>query len=265
MTRESEPTPSRESSGGVSRLLFATVARPFRRQTALNCCYLALSVPLGIGYLAFLIGGLSLGLTLSVLLIGVPILLFVLGTSHVFAAFERTLARRLLSVEIAPPRYPFLESDDHLERLRGLAFGLGTYMAICFLATKFVVGLVSLALLAVLLAPAVALVLAPLYYTRAESLADAFGDGSIPLASAVDLPWHAMLVGVEVVAAAVGSVATSLPRAVAVSVVGVFALLVSLRVLNVFARLVGQFSRVFLGSFAVSSGDGTETKTERVR
>jgi len=226
------------------------VLSPLRRQTYLNLLYLLLAVPLGGFYIVFLIGGLSLGITLSILLVGVPILLFVLGTSHVFAAFERATARRLLGVEISSPGYPFLEHDDELERLRALVFGIGTYMAICFLATKSLVGAVALVLLTTLVAPAVALLLTPLYYTRTDIGLVA---AAIDLAPFPWLPWHELLAGLEFVLVVTESEVSSLPQALVVSVVGFGVLLVSLTICNAFARLVGQFSRVFLGSFARSS------------
>ncbi len=54
-----------------------------------------MAFPLGTIYFVFLVAGVSL----SVTLIGIPILLFVLVTSHGLVAFERELAR------LAPRQY----------------------------------------------------------------------------------------------------------------------------------------------------------------
>lgn len=249
MSHPPEPT----GVGRRRRLFRATVLSPLRRQTYLNLLYLLLAFPLGIFYVVFLVAGLSLGVSLAILLVGIPILLFVLGTCHVLAAFERVIARRLLSVEIDSPGFPFLEPDDELERLRALVFGLGTYMSLCFLATKFVVGLVAFVLVTTLLATSVALVLTPLYYDRPTVGAGIVTGGEpIQLTPSLELPWQELLVGLEFAVVTVEWQVTSLPGAFAASAVGVVFLLVSLAICNAFARLVGQFSRVFLGPFGDS-------------
>ncbi|APX97903.1 sensor domain-containing protein [Natronorubrum daqingense] len=238
-----------------TRAVLATALSPFRRQTYANLCYLLFAIPLGAFYITFLIAGLSIGLTLALFVVGVPILLFVLGTSHVFAIVERVIARRLLGVHIDSPNYPFLEADDELERIRSLVFNLGTYMAMCFLATKAAIGLVSLVVVTAVLLPAIAVVLTPLYYARPDTLAGFDTGGEAITVASVELPVHELLFGVEFVRSFVEWGVTSLPQALVVSSVGIVCFLLALSMVNLFARLVGQFSRVFLGSFGHSSLD----------
>jgi hypothetical protein len=61
-------------------------------QAYLNSIYLLLSFPLGIFYFVFLISGLSIGLPLLIIWVGVPILLLVGAGWWLLAAFERQMA-----------------------------------------------------------------------------------------------------------------------------------------------------------------------------
>jgi signal transduction histidine kinase len=83
----------------------ADVVKPlFRRVTYVRLAYLALSPVLGTTYLLLLGTGLTLGLLLVVLWVGVPILLGVLGLARWLATFDRTLANALLGTAIVPPQ-----------------------------------------------------------------------------------------------------------------------------------------------------------------
>lgn len=86
------------------------VGVPLRPQTYLNLLYLGLAFPLGIAYFVFVVLGLSLGVSLAIFVVGIPILLLVVLAALGIAAFERWLADRLLAVpstdtseEIASP------------------------------------------------------------------------------------------------------------------------------------------------------------------
>ena len=233
--------------GDVGRLARAAVLSPFRSQTYLNLAYLFLAFPLGILYFTVLVTGLSLGVSLSFVVIGVPILLAVLVVSHVFAAFERLTARRLLSVEIESPGYPFLEDDGVVDGLRALVTSPETYLAMCFLGLKFVIGAASFVLLLTTFTMAVALVLAPLYYDNPNTHIGIMTDGEpIELAPSLQLPWNELLVGVEFTVTIVEWEATTLPEALVVSAVGAVFLVLSFALLNAFAWLTGQVSRLLL-------------------
>lgn len=69
---------------------------PFQPQTYLNLLYLLLAFPLGLAYFIFAAVGLSLGVGLAVLVVGIPILLLVVLSALGIAAFELWLADRLL-------------------------------------------------------------------------------------------------------------------------------------------------------------------------
>lgn len=231
----------------VGQLVRAAVLSPVRRQTYLNLAYLLLAFPLGILYFTVLVTGLALGVGLSFLLIGVPILLSVLIVSHLFAALERKTARRLLSIEIESPGYPFLEGDDVVDGVRSLVASPETYLSMCYLGLKFVIGMLSFMLLTFTGTMGIALVLTPLYYDLPNTHVGIYTDGEpIELTPSLQLPWNDLLVGVEYAITIVDWEVTTLPEALAVSVVGVVFLVASLALLNAFARVLGLISRLFL-------------------
>ncbi|WP_436346711.1 sensor domain-containing protein [Natronorubrum sp. FCH18a] len=245
----------------VGRTMRAAALSPFRPQTYLNLLYLLLAFPLGVIYFVFLVTGFSLGFSLLILLIGAPILLLVLAISHVFAAFERATTRHLLSVEIDSPGYPFLEGEDELDGVRVLVFGLETYAAVCYLFLKFVIGIVSFVLVTTMLTTSVVLLLTPLYYDQPNVQVGLVNRGEpIHLTPSLQLPWNELLVGIEFAVTIAEWEATTLPGALAVSAVGVVVLIASLALLNAFAWLNGQFSRVFLGT---ASRDALEYVRQR--
>ncbi|WP_090308805.1 sensor domain-containing protein [Natronorubrum texcoconense] len=246
---------------GVGRTMRAAALSPFRPQTYLNLCYLLLAFPLGIIYFVFLVTGFSLGFGLLIIAVGVPILLLVLAASHVFAAFERATTRHLLSINIDSPGYPFLDGEDGIDGVRLLVFGLETYAAICYLFLKFVVGIVSFVLLTTMLTTSIALLLTPLYYDQPNVQVGLVNGGDpIHLTPSLELPWNELLVGVEFAVTIAEWEATTLPEALAVSVVGVVVLVASLALLNAFAWLNGQVSRLFLGT---AGRDALESVRER--
>ena len=84
---------------GIVRKFFGVVAQ---EETYLNLIYLLLAFPLGTVYFTFLVTGLSLGIGLLIVWIGVPILLAVLAASWGVAIFERMLAISLLQEDVPP-------------------------------------------------------------------------------------------------------------------------------------------------------------------
>nr|QNO47354.1 hypothetical protein LNGCCOLK_00031 [Methanosarcinales archaeon ANME-2c ERB4] len=84
---------------GIVKQFFGVAARG---QTYLNIIYLLLSFPLGTAYFVFLVTGLLLGLSLSIVWVGIPILLLMLAAWWGLVVFERQLAIWLLHVDIPP-------------------------------------------------------------------------------------------------------------------------------------------------------------------
>ena len=78
---------------------------PFRPRTYAAAVYLALAFPLGIAYFVGTVVGISHGLGLSILVVGVPILAATLGGVVAVSIGERALAEGLLASPPSVPRY----------------------------------------------------------------------------------------------------------------------------------------------------------------
>jgi len=221
---------------------------PLRPRTYGNLAYLLLAFPLGIAYLVFLTVGLSVGGALVVVVVGVPILVFVLACCHLGAWFERLTARYLLGLDIRSPGYPFLETDGFLARLRALVLGRETWAAAGYLASKFAIGVASFVLATTLLSTSLALLSTPLYYDDPNASVGVQLSDPVTLTPSLRIPWGELLIGAEFAVTVTGWTVTTLPAALAVSAAGLVSLAVSLATLNGIAWLVGRFTRFLLGA-----------------
>ena len=75
---------------------------PIEPRSYANLLFLAMAFPLGLAYFIFLVVGLSLGVGLLIIWVGIPILALVLAGSWLLAAMERQLAIHLLGAEVPP-------------------------------------------------------------------------------------------------------------------------------------------------------------------
>lgn len=145
------------------------LARFFRAPIELrsygNLLYLALAFPTGLAYFIFLVVGLSLGLSLAIVWVGLPILALVLAMSFGLAAAERQLAIHLLGARVPPmlPAAPAAETTVW-RRVRDFLENPVTWKGLGYLAVKFPLGLLSFVLLVVLLSVAGALLATPFVY-----------------------------------------------------------------------------------------------------
>jgi hypothetical protein len=125
-----------------------------RSRTWLNLVFQVVSFPLGLCYFVFLITGLSLGLSLLVVWIGIPILLIVVGSWWLLGAFERLQARYLLGAEVGPSLRSWEGVDGVWPKLKAHFGASSTWTELVYLLAKLPLGVVSFAL-AVTLAAAV--------------------------------------------------------------------------------------------------------------
>ncbi len=122
---------------------FRVVKRP---QTWLNVLFQWLAFPLGLFYFIFLVVGLSLGLGLLVVWVGIPILLVVAGAWWLFGSFERLQARYLLEADVAPAPRSWETVDGVWAKLKA-HFGNGaTWRDLAYLMAKLPFGIVSFTL-----------------------------------------------------------------------------------------------------------------------
>jgi hypothetical protein len=136
----------------------------FRKQSYLNIAYLLLSFPLGTFYFAILVTGLSAGIGLSFIGIGILILLLMFAIARRFTGWERRLAISLLgarisTVETAGPdlRHPF-------SALKSYVSDPSTWKGLFFLFVKFPLGIASFTVSVTLISFTLGLLLTPLTY-----------------------------------------------------------------------------------------------------
>jgi hypothetical protein len=131
-----------------------------------NYLYLALSFPLGLAYFVFLVTGLSVGVGLVIIWVGIPILLLVLVGWWAMCVFERQLAVRLLRVDI-PPMSRTRLSGSVWTRLRAHLRNPVTWKGLVYLLVKFPFGVAAFSALVTTVALA-SLVAAPVVYSLAD-------------------------------------------------------------------------------------------------
>ena len=271
----------------TARHLRSFVAVPLRPQTYLNLLYLALAFPLGVLYFVLFVVGLSLGISLTILVIGIPLLLLVVAGALVIATFERWLARVLLGVEFpdttttgsgasgsetasssgdesaasrdrdsttepttgrrsADPEEAPGELRARLGTVVSVLTDLGTWKAVAYLPSKFVVGIAAFLLMVTLLTTAVALLLAPLYYHLPGVYVGVVTDRPIELHPTLHLGWNRLLVTLETAITVGYWRITRLSEALVVAMVGALLALLSLHLLNWLAMLSGVWTRWML-------------------
>jgi len=153
-----------ETSQAAERDLLEIIFGPATDwQTYLNLLYLLLGFPMAIAYFVFLVAGLSMGLGLLVVYIGIPILIGVLEVVRGLGALERLLARAMLDVSIpAPPRRP--AAPGLLGKLKSLFSDAVTWKSLTYLGLKFPFAIATFSVLVSSFALSIALVLAPWLY-----------------------------------------------------------------------------------------------------
>lgn len=145
-----------------------TALRFFRvmgsRQAYLNLLYVLAAFPLGVFYFAFLVSGLSAGLALLIVWVGIPILLVVAAGGRMLAGFERLVAVHLLKEDFPAAARPSTKGTDIWTRVReGLADPV-TWRSLLYLLLKFPLATASFAVLSVVVSLTVALLTTPATY-----------------------------------------------------------------------------------------------------
>ncbi|MBN2204204.1 MAG: sensor domain-containing protein [Thermoleophilia bacterium] len=142
------------------KYFFGVVARP---QTWLDYVYLWLAFPLGLFYFIFLVVGLSVGLSLVIVWVGIPLLMLVAGAWYLFAAFERVLARELLRVPVAPAPRAWEAVDGVWNKIKAHFSTGSTWKDLVFLLLRLPLGIASFTIVVTQAALAAAFIGAPLF------------------------------------------------------------------------------------------------------
>lgn len=204
----------------------ALIGVPVRVQTYKNLLYLSLTFPLSLLYFFGLTLGFTVGVSLALILIGLPILLGTLSGATVFASVEAELANRLLGTDI-PTRKPDI-SGDIVESLKTLLADSRTWLDVVYLLFKSGFGIVSLVALVVLPTTAGSLLVTPLTYSSSYNIGFQFDTLSIG-------PFEGRQL-----------VADTFNEAVLITVLGLVMLFISLHLLNALARISGIVTEALL-------------------
>ena len=127
----------------MGRALLVPIAPLWSTRTWLSAVYLALALAIGFAeFLVLVIGG-AIGIGLSIVWIGLPILVLLLALSRSIAAFDRGLANSLLGVEIEAPSAARRFDGSIWRRLGQLVRSPSTWRALIWLAIRFPLALLA--------------------------------------------------------------------------------------------------------------------------
>ncbi len=119
----------------------------------------------GLVYVIYIVGGFALALSLSFVLVGIPLLLFMLATTRTLAQIDRRMMAEILDVD-APPDFDDVDTRGaNLGERLGMYLGSwATWRSALYLLAKFPIGIVSFCLAWLILLPLAleVLLLAPL-------------------------------------------------------------------------------------------------------
>ncbi|KXS45212.1 MAG: hypothetical protein AWU59_76 [Methanolobus sp. T82-4] len=213
----------REQIGALAD--FVNVA--FRKQTYLNILYLLFTFPLGTAYFVFLVSGLSLGFSLVIIWVGIPILILIFLAWWEIASFERQLAIWLLDVNISPMSRGPATGDSivgkGVKRLKNPV----TWKSLLYLILKFPMGILSLVVTVVLITLTLSMVLSPVLYHFSPIYIGPF-------------------------------LVDTLSEALVTAVIGIFVGIVSLHLMNLLAELAGHMAVLLLGSSQENGREASE-------
>jgi hypothetical protein len=151
-------------------------------QSYLNLIYLLASFPLGVFYFVFLASGLSLGISLTIIWVGLPILaLFGIGC-WALAHFERSITIHLLKEDLPSLSIPNKDRTDLWTRIKDLLSKPVVWKTIPYLSLKFPLGIFTFVILATLISLTLAFLTMPLnFHFMHSSQAGIFLNSSIPI------------------------------------------------------------------------------------
>jgi hypothetical protein len=170
------PAPSVGSNRSPRVLLREFVGALFRTETYAKLLYLLLAFPLGVAYFTLVVVGVTFGITTSLLLIGVPVLVITFVGVAALGAVEARLAAALLGIETSPPEALRGDNPNGVRRAEnGLREALldlftapTTWTALVLVLLKFVYGTVVFTALVTVVAVTASFVSAPVVYDHPD-------------------------------------------------------------------------------------------------
>ena len=133
-------------------------------QAYLNLLYLLAAFPLGVLYFVLLVSGLSAGIPLSIIWVGIPILLLVGVLWWVLASLERLMAIHWLKEDVPAMSRPSIEGADVWTRFREHLANPVTWKSLLYLFMKFPLGIAAFVVLVTLISLTLAFLSLPFIY-----------------------------------------------------------------------------------------------------
>ena len=190
--------------------------------------YLLLGLPIGVAWFTFYVTGLSMGIGLFILAVGVLILGMVFFAALPLGTAERWLANRLLDADVAPTGFSAPDEDEgFVAWARETASNPVTWKTHLFLLARFPLGLASWVIAVVALSVAGAFTFAPVI---------------LALGGEVNLGWWTPATPLE---------------AFALTAVGLVSVVLAVHLLNGIAWLWGACARLLLGRRAAVGNEET--------
>lgn len=140
-----------------------------RRQTWFNLVWILLALPLGIASFTLATTGLSLGIGLSITIVGLPLLIAMMFAARALASLEGRFASVMLGAAI--PAAPLATRADRPGLLARISANLRdslTWRGLLFMLLRLPLGIVAFVSATVLLSLVAALIAAPFTYDGAN-------------------------------------------------------------------------------------------------
>jgi hypothetical protein len=135
-----------------------------RKQSYLNLIYLLAAFPLSVFYFVFLVSGLSTGVSLAIVWVGIPLLMLVGVGWWVLAIFERFMAIHVLKEDVPAMRLPPGTGEGILATFKHYLVHPVTWKSPVYLLLKFPLGIATFVILATLISLTLAFLTLPLTY-----------------------------------------------------------------------------------------------------
>ena len=129
-----------------------------------NLVYLLAAFPLGVFYFVFLVSGLSTGISLSIIWVGIPILVLMGVGWWLLACFERAAARVMLEEDIPSMSVGTDASKNLWALFIDHLVNPVTWKSLIYLFMKFPLGIVSFTIVVTLGALTIALLISPFVF-----------------------------------------------------------------------------------------------------
>lgn len=204
------------------------------KQAYLSLIYLILSFPLGIFYFIFIAAGLSVGIGLIPVLVGIPVLYVFMISVKCLMKFERKMAALFLGMSIDEGSGRREKGVGTLTRFKDELFDIELWKALIYLSFKFFAGTMLFCLCVSLIALSLGLTAAPVVYQVLEYYSDSDG-GLLININGIQADGLLGLLGIST---------TPVQEMLVFMVLGVFIGIGSLHLFNKLAYLMGRLLKV---------------------